>query len=262
MWLDCVYGASGGTTAAVGTNGYTASTGLLSNDYRFHNYELTITTPNGTSTTTTFAIEEDTTSNQITSFTPTTVGTYTLNFTYPGQVYGANGNGYSGSILVNDTYLPSSAQTTLTVQSTPIPAAITSEPLPTAYWTRPIFGQNSNWYTISSNWLGLGSGGYAGLSTAFGGNAIGPDEALFHADAIGPLTSHVMWTLPIQSGGVVGGNAFFAGGSYPGTGQGVGYYEGTAYQQRFVNPIIMDGILYFTDTDRIHRTRQWTNRSS
>ena len=64
-------------------------------------------------------------------------------------------------------------------------------------------------------------------------------------DAIGSLTSHVVWTKPIQSGGVVGGNAFYDGGAYPGNGQGVGYYEGTAYEQRYVNPIIMDGILYY-----------------
>jgi hypothetical protein len=54
-----------------------------------------------------------------------------------------------------------------------------------------------------------------------------------------------MWTKPIQSGGVVGGNAFYEGGPYPGNGQGVGYFEGTAYEQRYVNPIIMDGILYY-----------------
>jgi hypothetical protein len=36
MWLDCVYGAAGGTTAAVPTNGSTASAGLLANSYRFH----------------------------------------------------------------------------------------------------------------------------------------------------------------------------------------------------------------------------------
>ena len=47
MWLDAVFGAAGGTFATVGTNGYTASAALLSNDYRFHNYELTITSPSG-----------------------------------------------------------------------------------------------------------------------------------------------------------------------------------------------------------------------
>ena len=55
------------------------------------------------------------------------------------------------------TYKPSSASTTLTVQPTPIPAPITGEPLPTDYWEHPIYGENSNWYTISSNWLGSGS---------------------------------------------------------------------------------------------------------
>ena len=56
MWLDEVYGAAGGTTAAVGTNGYTASAALTANNYRFHNYKLTITAPNGAVTTETWAI--------------------------------------------------------------------------------------------------------------------------------------------------------------------------------------------------------------
>src|SRR5208337_5299576 len=51
MWLDMVFGAAGGTVATTGTNGYTASAALLSNDYRFHNYELTIKAPDGTVTT-------------------------------------------------------------------------------------------------------------------------------------------------------------------------------------------------------------------
>ena len=91
------------------------------------------------------------------AFTPTAVGTYNLTFNFPGQVYGANGDGYPASTLINDTYLPSSASTTLTVQSTPIPAATLALRLPTDYWTRPIYGENTNWYTISSNWLGTGS---------------------------------------------------------------------------------------------------------
>jgi len=208
LWLDEVYGAAGGTAAAVGTNGGTASAALIANSYRFLNYNLTIVSPTGAATTTIFPKISDTTSNQITTFTPTTTGTYKLIFTYPGQVYGANGNGYSGSVLINDTYLPSSASTTLVVQQAPIPAAISSEPLPSSYWTRPIYGENSNWWSISSNWLGIGAGGYVGFSTALGGSAIGPDEANFHPDAIGPLTSHVMWTAPIQTGGVVGGNQY------------------------------------------------------
>ena len=58
-----------------------------SNDLRFHNYELSITDPDGHVTTQTFATIIDTTSNQHTSFVPTVAGTYNLTFTFPGQVY-------------------------------------------------------------------------------------------------------------------------------------------------------------------------------
>jgi hypothetical protein len=239
MWLAEIFGTAGGTTPAVGTNGSTASAALLSNTYRFHNYQLTITDPNGTKTTQTWDIIWDTTSSQYTTFTPSKVGTYSFNFTFPGQDY-AKYDHYEKSILVNDTYLPSSASTTLTVQQEPIPAPITSFPMPSAYWAHPIYGENTDWWAISSNWLGSGASppqGYVGTANA----------ALYHPDAVGPLTSHVMWTRPLQFGGLVGGNQYFAGGSYPGTGQGVMYYEGSAYQPRFYNPIIINGYLFYTE---------------
>ncbi len=243
MWLDCVYGAAGGTVAANPTNGSTASAGLLANSYRFHNYNFTIIKPDGSVTTQIFPIISDTTSSQYVIMTPDQLGTYTLQFSFPGQVYGANGNGYEKSLLVNDTYLPSSAQTTLTVQQDPIPAAKTSNPLPTAYWARPIYGENTDWWTISSNWLGYGSPAVGGWSSS-GGQA-----NMYHQDAIGPLTSHVMWTRPLQFGGAVGGNQFQAGGSDPNSdAYGVGYFEGSSYAPRFYYPIIIQGILYYTET--------------
>jgi outer membrane protein assembly factor BamB len=48
-----------------------------------------------------------------------------------------------------------------------------------------------------------------------------------------------MWTKPLQNGGVVGGNPFD-------NSIGVGYFEGSAYNNRFTNPIILDGYLYYT----------------
>ena len=138
MWLDALYGSAGGSGATLGTNGSTSSGALLSNNYRFINYQLTITPPNGTATTQLFPVIASSDSAQGYTFTPTVVGTYTLNFTYLGQVYGANGNGYSASQLINDTYLPSTASTTLTVQQDPIPAPLAGVPVPTDYWTRPI----------------------------------------------------------------------------------------------------------------------------
>jgi hypothetical protein len=243
MWLDCVYGAAGGTTAAVPTNGSTASAGLLANNYRFHNYNLTITAPNGNVTTQIFAVISDTTSSQYITLTPDQIGTYTLKFSFPGQKYGENGNGYEKSSLINDTYLASTATTTLTVQQDPIPGATTSGPLPSQYWARPIYGENTDWWTISSNWLGYGSPPVGGWSTS------GGQSGMYHQDAIGPLTSHIMWTRPLQFGGAVGGNQFQAGGSDPNSdAYGVAYFEGSSYAPRFYYPIIMQGILYYTET--------------
>jgi hypothetical protein len=241
MWLAPVYGIAGGSNLAVLGNGSTSSSASLANNYRFKNYNLTITAPDGHVTTQIFETIYDTTSNQFSTFVPDQTGIYTLDFNFPGQAYGENGNGYEKSILINDTYLPSHASTTLTVQEELIPAPINSYPLPTEYWARPIYGENTDWWTISSNWLGI-------TSPAPGGAASTPNQALYHKDAIGPLTSHVMWTRPLQFGGIVGGNQFFEGGSYPsGAALGVQYFEGSAYQPRFVNPIIISGILIYTE---------------
>jgi len=238
LWLDAVYGTAGGATPVAGTNSSTASVALITNNWRFSNFKLTITPPNGTATTITFPTITDTTSSMYYRFTPDAVGTYNLTFNYPGQVYGANGDGYSGSSLINDTYLPSNATTTLTVQQQPIPSPIYSYPLPTDYWTRPIYGENTDWWSISSNWLGTG----AAVIPATGvGTITGFSQSQMNrypGDAIGSLTPHIMWTSPLEMGGVVGGNYY----STP----GVAYFEGSAYCNRVQNPIIINGILYYT----------------
>jgi hypothetical protein len=212
------------------------------NNIRFHNYELIITAPDGTNTTETFAVVSDTTSAQDYSFSPSAVGTYTLTFVFPGQVYnfpfainlitGLNNTAYQGAY-----YEPASASTTLTVQSTPV-APIPPTPLPTAFWTRPIYGENSNWYTIASNWLGAGAPGYSNFWGTYNGGGNGMQIA-GAGDVVGSLTSHVMWTKPLDSGGVVGNNQTAIAGDT--------YFEGSAYNQRFGNPIIVDGILVYTE---------------
>jgi len=204
----------------------------LGDNIRFQNYQLTITAPNGAKQTETFPVISDPTSNQGYTFVPSQTGTYTLSFTFPGYKYTYTGPvpGLFGppapSQYVGDTYMPSNASATLTVQQTPLSTTPTA-PLPTSYWTRPIYGENSNWYTISSNWLGSSSAANQGYGSDFPG------------DAVGPQTSHVMWKAPLQMGGVVGGNSFAI--------QGDTYFEGSAYNNRYTNPIIIDGFLYYTE---------------
>jgi outer membrane protein assembly factor BamB len=239
VWLDAVYGAAGGTTAVIGTNASTASAALTANNYRFQNFQVVITAPDGTKETKAFAVISDPTSSQLFSFTPSQVGTYSFNFTFPGQVYGASGDGYEKSPIFGDTYLPSSASTTLNVQQSPISAAQGSTPLPSEYWAHPIYGEGTDWWAISSDWLGSGSPVPAGYTTS----------TIFHGDAIGPQTAHIMWTKPLQFGGIVAGTPFVSGGSTPGNGgvQGAQYFEGTSYEPRFVNPIVINGYLYYTE---------------
>jgi hypothetical protein len=195
------------------------------NDIRRHDYTLTITDPDGDTEVMEWPIIWDTTGIQYTSYTPSKVGTYNLLFEYAGQEYTWSGS-YQG-----DTFLPDTKTTTFTVQEEPLPEAITSYPLPTEYWTRPIEGQNTDWFSISSNWL-LGPSIRSG-ETVTGGAGYGR----YQPDGIAPESPHIMWTRPIQDGGVVGGSGYHT----PGT----TYYMGGSYNTRFSNAIVMHGRLYY-----------------
>ena len=223
-WLDKIFDGAQPTGSAT------------ANNYRFHNFTLVITKPDNTTDVLYQDVISDTTSNQAFSYTPTQTGQYSVQFIFPGQH--VNAYDYSAtSAARNDTYLPANSTTTFTAQEEPISQGIDTYPLPTEYWTRPIYGENSIWYLISSNWLGVGSPGYGGFANAYN---MGGQGELFPTDAVGPMTGHVMWTTPLQSGGVVGGNNFDA---Y----KGDTYFEGSAYIQRYMNPIIVNGKIYYSE---------------
>ncbi len=222
-WLDKVFDGA----APIGS--------ASPNTYRFHNFTLTIQKPDNTTETLYQDYIADTTSNQAFSYTPTMEGTYKVVFTFPGQR--VNAFDYNPtSAAANDTYLPSSATNTFTVTAEPVRSVIDTYPLPTEYWTRPIYGENSIWYLISSNWLGAGSPGYGGFANTYN---MGGNGELFPADAVGPMTGHIMWTSPLQSGGVVGGDNYAIKGNT--------YFEGSAYIQRYMNPIIVNGKIYYSE---------------
>ena len=188
---------------------------------RWRDFTVEVTTPSG-SKETLGPYTSDPTGSGYDTYTPNEVGTYTFKFNFPGQVASLTGpTGISGSQspYIGDTYLASSATTTLTVQEDPIPSPPTY-PLPTEYWTRPIEGQNTAWYKIASNWLS-------------GSHIVGKVQP----DGIAPNSPHIMWTKPIADGGVVGGSRT--------GGDGKTYYDGTAYESPFGSPIIMHGRLYY-----------------
>ena len=192
---------------------------------RWLNLKVEVTKPDGTNEVLGL-FTSDPVGGSYTTYTPAQTGTYTFKCNFPGQnVTGSSGSGiYSYSDYINDTYLPSNATTTLTVQQDLIPNP-PSYPLPTEYWTRPIEGQNTEWYQITSNYL------YPfGAAYTYG-------SLRFQPDGIAPNSPHIMWTKPIQDGGIVGGNR---------TDQiGVSYYPGLSYETKFNSPIIMNGRLYY-----------------
>jgi outer membrane protein assembly factor BamB len=163
------------------------------------------------------------------TFAAATTGNYTFQGVYPGQAIG-DSNYYIDPTL--------SAAVTLVVQTTPI-SPIPTIPLPTSYWTEPIYASNYAWATtVGGNWYGCGK---ANEFTNTGGmDATGNN---FQPDSTAPTTAHILWTLPVTVGGQPGG--------VPGD-------EMTAYCttnpiQHYFEPIILSGVLYYNywpvDTD-------------
>ena len=198
---------------------------VITNDIRRHDYKLTITAPDESKEVMEWDIVWDTTSIQYTSWIPDQVGEYTLLFEYPGQTYTWDGD-YNG-----DIFGAASATATLMVQEEALEAPTLSYPLPTEYWTRPIEGQNTDWWTISSNWLGPPYILTGETSTG------GAGYARYSPDGIGPNSPHVMWTKPIQDGGVVGGTNLGPDGNT--------FYMGGSYNTRFSNALVMYGRLFY-----------------
>jgi hypothetical protein len=195
------------------------------NNIRRHDYKLTIIAPDGTTQTKTWAEVKDTTGVQSTSFTPDKVGTYTFYFEYPTQTYSWNAS-TAQKAAYGIKFLGDNATATLTVQQDAItPTAET--PITTEYWSRPIYGEDFSWYVIGSHWLG--------------GNQFGTFQQsnlnLWQQSGTGPGSSHIMWTAPMEDGGVVGGtNTGITGATY---------YSGGSYEGRLGNAIIMYGRLYY-----------------
>ena len=211
----------------VGFSSMVLPSSTASNDIRFHDLQLKITKPDNTTQIIPLP-NSDSTSTAYVSYTPDQVGTYTIVFSYPDLYFRWNDTTalrtWTGDTFIGATSRPLQ----LTVQEEPLPAPIDSYPLPTEYWTRPIEAQNTYWYTIASNWLGA-----ADFSSS-GSPQIYKD---FQPDGIAPNSAHIMWTTPINDGGLVGGSNLAIDGNT--------FYTGSSYNNRMSKPIIMNGRLFY-----------------
>jgi hypothetical protein len=199
---------------------------------RWTNMTVVITHPDGTNETKGPFISDDTGGSH-TVYTPTEIGNYTFQMKFAGEVLqglnSANGQ-ISTNAFVNDTFEPSVSNAfKLTVQQDPISGAFVN-PNPANYWTRPIYGENNNWYAIGGNWLGLG------VST-FANTGMYNASTNYNPYTTAPNSAHILWTKPVAFGGTIGGEA---GGS-----EQSNYWSTSQYQPKFA-PIIIQDVLYYT----------------
>ncbi len=154
------------------------------------------------------------------SYVPGVAGEYKFKAFYPGQ-----------TISTGDVYKPSESVTvTLVVQEEPIPE-YSSPPLPTEYWSRPIHATNYAWAELGGSWFGLRAAVFAttGMYDAVGN---------FQPYSTAPNTGHIVWTKPTHFGGQVGG---------PITADQMSQYMSTTIATNFFEPVILNGILYYTE---------------
>ncbi|WNZ29179.1 MAG: PQQ-like beta-propeller repeat protein [Candidatus Bathyarchaeota archaeon] len=199
---------------------------LTSTEMGWEGLTITIERPDG-ETETLGPYRTDSTGGTGAVYTPTMVGTYTLQTHFPEQTVTLPPRG-------DFTYLAgTSEELELEVQDEPI-AYYPGHSLPNEYWTRPIDAQLREWSEISGNWLFVPRNKYTPYND-------------------GPRTAHILWTEPLTSGGIVGGDLGTADL------EALGYHGfecGDAYEGKWggrvrawgsAGPIIIGGKLYYTD---------------
>jgi outer membrane protein assembly factor BamB len=200
---------------------------------RWTNFTLVMTKPDGTKQSMTGFTADDT-GFANTKITPTEVGNYSFKLYFGGQtLLGSNppptGFSANAKAFIGDYYKPSeSVEVKLTVTEEPA-TSLPFNPLPTDYWQRPINMMNSNWNTISGNWLG----GEAFTNGGLGYNC----STNFNPYTKAPNSPHIVWTKQVGFGGLIGGEyGDTAGSNFYSTGQYEAYFKA----------VIINGILYYT----------------
>lgn len=199
---------------------------------RWTNLTVKVTHPDGTIETL-GPFTSDATGGAVTRYTPTVAGNYSFQCIFGGETLkGLNAapGTTTTTAYLGDYYKPSqSAVCVLQVQQESIGYASLNS-LPTEYWSRPIYAENTNWYSIAGNWLGTGVSTFAntGMFNANGN---------YNPWTTAPNTSHLIWTKPEAFGGTIGG-------AYGGDETG-NYYSTSQYEPKFA-PIILNGVLYYT----------------
>jgi len=155
----------------------------------------------------------DTTGGTGTTYIPEMTGTYYFQTHFPNQtmLYTTAGTPAGTMMLSSD-----SEKTPLYVLDDPI-EYYPGQALPTEYWSRPIDSQLREWSVLAGNWVAT------------------PTNRLALSNAA-PETAHILWSKQLAIGGLIGGEEAY---------DGHGYYTGDAYEGKFANSVIINGVLYY-----------------
>ncbi len=168
------------------------------------------------------------------TFTPTEVGEYTFQAFYPGQYLKESVPGFFGPpdpSWIGSYMQPSESEVvTLVVQADPVTPIYQTPSLPEEYWSRPIYSTNWNWGQLGGSWFGLAAPAFA---TTGNYDATGNFQPYSEA----PNTAHIMWTKPTHFGGQPG---------LPISSDQMSQYMSTTIATNFFEPVILNGILYYT----------------
>jgi hypothetical protein len=130
------------------------------------------------------------------TYAPDEAGNWSVTFTMPAQ----NVTDYSGTVQ----YSACTSNTAyFTVQTTAVNAGLLDGypwaqlPNSNVYWSYPINSNNREWSAISGNWLQT--------SSYVQNNVFGVTCRLYQPYGSGPSTAHIVWSVPLQPGGIIGG---------------------------------------------------------
>jgi hypothetical protein len=196
---------------------------------RHENITIVVERPNGVKDTY-GPFMADSTGGTWCSFVPTEAGNYTAQAFYPGQILtGTNplaptlapgfdpsmgGAGGNLELIGSHVKAATSEKITFVVQDEPVLPKYVTPPLPTEYWSRPIYSTNYNWAQLGGNWFG---------------------ETNVQLYSQAPNTGHILWTKPTHFGGQVG---------EPIKGDQESQYMSTSLLVTYFTPLVLNGILF------------------
>ncbi len=189
--------------------------------YGWTGITITVVTPSG-QTETLGPLTTDSTGSTYALYTPHEAGVYNLTTHVPEQTIPINfTDSERGQFYIAGTKLAASEASSQLIVTEEPSAVYPGHALPTEYWSRPVDPQLREWFSISGNWVAR------------------PDNSLALYNDEAPETAHMLWAKPLTTGGLVGGA------------QGdpelipTAYYAGDAYEGKFSNSVIMNGVLYY-----------------